>query len=121
MLQRTSHVSTFNIDTVAFSSIVQIGDTNTINAVSNALAVQRESQQFFGKSLAYPIFVEPIPLPPIDENVTYEVYQENPFITVKNIDIIGISSSSFLHIGNINNVYLETRVKHIRQLSNKRD
>jgi spore germination protein PE len=119
MLQRTSSVDRINVNIVSFSSVVQLGDSCIINGFSRALAVQREEEMYFGNEgnfSNYSVFSEPIPLPPIDEPISILRHNQNPLIKVKNIDIIGISSASMLHVGNSNHVSEEVRVKHVRQL-----
>ncbi|MFE8700307.1 spore germination protein GerPE [Cytobacillus sp. FJAT-54145] len=126
MLQRTSSVNHLHVTTLAFSSIVQLGDSSIINGYSRALAVQREKELFFGNEgnlSKYPVFNREIPLLPIDEPISIATTNKNPIIKVNNINVIGVSSSSIIHVGNSKNVYMETRIKHIRQLlnSNGRD
>lgn len=119
MLQRTASVNSVEIDSLAIASVFQIGDSNLIQGFSRAIAVQREKELFFGNEgnfAEFPIFSEPIPLIPISENINMSRQNINPFIKVGNIDIIGVSSSSVVHLGNTNHVSMETRVKHIRQL-----
>lgn len=119
MLQRSSCVDTINIKTVSFASTVQLGDSCIINSLSRALAVQRETELFYGNEgnlSRYRVFSEPIPFLPITEPFTYSRHNPNPLIKVNRIDIIGISSSSLLHVGNSRHVSMEARVKHIRQL-----
>ncbi|MBT2697072.1 spore germination protein GerPE [Bacillus sp. ISL-40] len=119
MLQRTSCVDTINIKIASFSSTVQLGDSCIINGLSRALAVQREADVFYGNEgnlSSYRVFSEPIPFLPIDEPFSYSRQNPNPLIKVSKIDIIGISSSSLLHVGNSRHVSMEARVKHIRQL-----
>ncbi|WP_174730713.1 spore germination protein GerPE [Mesobacillus harenae] len=119
MLNRTSKVNKINIATLAFSSVLQIGDSTIINGFSRAIAVQREAEIFYsneGNFDAYSIFREPIPLPALNEAATMFTHHLNPVIKVNSIDIIGTSASSVIHIGNTQKVSLEARVKHIRQL-----
>lgn len=119
MLQRTSCVDTIDIKIVSFSSTVQLGDSCIINGLSRALALQRETELFYGNEgnlSPYRVFSEPIPFLPITEPFTYSRHNPNPLIKVNKIDIIGISSSSLLHVGNSGHVSMESRVKHIRQL-----
>lgn len=107
------------IDIVAFASTVQIGDSCQISGFSRALAVQREAQIFFGNEgsyRAYPVFSEPIPLIPVNETIQFSTENLNPFIKVGYIDILGVSSSSVVHLGNTRHIAMEARVKHIRQL-----
>jgi spore germination protein PE len=89
-----------------------------MNGFSRALAVQREAEEFYGNEgnfSSYTVFTKPIPLPPITEEISIITHNDNPIIKVNKIDIIGISSSSILHVGNTRNVSMEVRVKHIRQ------
>jgi spore germination protein PE len=119
MLQRTSCVDTINIKTASFASTVQLGDSCIINGLSRALAVQRETELFYGNEgnlSPYRVYSEPIPFLPITESFTYSRQNPNPLIKVNRIDIIGISSSSLLHVGNSLHVSMEARIKHIRQL-----
>jgi spore germination protein PE len=119
MLQRTSCVDTINIKTVSFASTVQLGDSCIINGLSRALAVQRETELFYGNEgnlSTYPVYTEPIPFLPINEPFSFSRHNPNPLIKVSEINITGISSSSLLHVGNTRHVSMEARVKHIRQL-----
>lgn len=119
MLQRTSVVDLLNVNTVSFSSIVEIGDATYHQAVSRALAVQRQKELFYGNEGAYEdydVFREPIPLIPIIENVDCHFENIRPIIKVHHINITGISSSSLLQIGNCRHIYTEARIKHVRQI-----
>ncbi|MEH7304751.1 spore germination protein GerPE [Neobacillus drentensis] len=119
MLQRTSCVDSINIKIASFASTVQLGDSCIINGLSKALAVQRETELFYGNEgnfFPYRVFTEPIPFQPITEPFIYSRQNPNPLIRVSRIEILGISSSSLLHVGNSGHVSMEARVKHIRQL-----
>lgn len=119
MLQRTSAVDKINIDTLLISSVFEIGDSCYIKGFSRALAVHREAEYFNdqeGNYSIYPIFSEPIPLLPIEEEISIKTTQLNPVIKVKNIDVIGVSASSIIHIGNSQHISMEARIKHIRHL-----
>ncbi|WP_306807349.1 spore germination protein GerPE [Mesobacillus jeotgali] len=119
MLKRTASVEQIKIDSVIFSSVFQIGDSQQIQAFSRALAVQREAEIFYGNEgnfAAFPVFLEPIPFQSDYENVNIFTHNINPVLKVGSIDILGVSSSSIVHLGNSCNVSMEARVKHIRQL-----
>ncbi|MFP3720269.1 spore germination protein GerPE [Niallia circulans] len=119
MLQRTSVVDLITINTVSFSSIVEIGDATYHQSASRALAVQRQKEFFYGSETEYEdysVFTEPIPLLPIIENVTCHFENRKPIIKVNHINIIGISSASLLQVGNCRHLYAEARIKHIRQI-----
>jgi spore germination protein PE len=98
---------------------MQIGDSRCVNAISRALAIQREAEIFFsyeGEFSQYPIFSESIPLPPLEEEISFQKIDLVPCIKVSHIRINGLASASIAHIGNSECVYIESRVKHIRQL-----
>jgi spore germination protein PE len=119
MFQRTACVDRIKVDSVSFSSIFQIGDSQQIQALSRAIAVQREAEIFFGNEgsfAAYSIFSEQIPYLPVDENIASSTQNLNPMLKVRNIEIMGVSSSSVVHLGNSSHISMEARVKHIRQL-----
>ncbi|EIJ81912.1 spore germination protein PE [Bacillus methanolicus PB1] len=119
MFQRTSFVDQIYINTISFSSFLQIGDSNMINGFSRALAVHRETEFYYsneGNFSEYTVFSQPIPITPVQEPFTYQTFNHHPIIKVGKIDIVGISSSSLLHVGNSKHISMEARVKHIRQL-----
>jgi spore germination protein PE len=119
MLSRISQVQKIRITSLSNSSITQIGDSRYVSAISRALAVQREAEIFFGNEgdfSQYPIFSESIPLPPIEEEFSFQKIDFVPCIKVSHIRINGVASASIAHIGNSESVYMESRVKHIRHL-----
>lgn len=95
-----------------------------VNGFSRALAVQREADVFFaeeGNFSNYRVFSEPIPFLPITEKMSLSTHNSLPLIKVNTISILAMSSSAILHVGNSENVSLEARVKHIRQLFHAED
>ncbi|MFZ7945269.1 MULTISPECIES: spore germination protein GerPE [Bacillaceae] len=119
MLTRISSVDHIEVKQVAFSSVIQLGDSCILNGFSRALAIQREAEIFYGDEGNFPsyrTFKKPLPLPPITESISFLRHNINPIIKVNNIDVTAVSSSSVLHVGNTRNVSMEVRVKHIRQL-----
>ncbi|MDP4154317.1 MAG: spore germination protein GerPE [Bacillota bacterium] len=119
MPPRSSYVDQIDVKVASFSSVLQLGDSCIINGLSRALAVQREEEQEYGNEgnfAAYSAFTEPIPLTPITENFCYQTHHLHPIIKVNHINVIGFSSASVLHVGNSQNISMEARVKHIRQL-----
>lgn len=119
MEKRTSFVNQIKVDSLQFASVFEIGDIHSINGHDRALAVQRDEEIFYGDEgsfQSYPVFQEPIPLGPITENITIERINKNPFIKVNDIDILALSGSAILQIGSTNHIYLESRIKHIRQI-----
>ncbi|MEC1524037.1 spore germination protein GerPE [Neobacillus niacini] len=122
MLQRSSVVNRVNVTSASFASIIQLGDSRIINGFSRALAVQREAEVFNtkeGNFSNYPVFSEPIPFLPINESITISTHNCLPIIKVNTISILAMSSDAILHVGNSENVSMEVRVKHIRQLQHR--
>ncbi|QQZ08259.1 spore germination protein GerPE [Heyndrickxia vini] len=116
---RSSIVDQVKINDIFYASSFHIGDSSYINAVAKVFAVQREKELFYGFEANYedfPNFTEPIPIPPITENLQFNRFNANPSIHVSKVRIIGISTSSIFHIGNTKRAYLEARVHHTRQL-----
>jgi spore germination protein PE len=119
MFQRTSKVDSIRVKSVLFASAIQIGDSNTINGVTRALAVQRQREVFYGNEgdfSLFKIFSYPLPLPPINEPLTIRTTSPNPVIKVGAIDVTAFSSTSFLHIGSTEHIQMESRILHIRQI-----
>ncbi|WP_259455616.1 spore germination protein GerPE [Bacillus sp. PK3_68] len=120
MFKRTSIVKNIYVTTVADSSVLEIGDSANMTLRNNALAVQRQAELFFGNEgnlNNYPLFSKMIPIPQINENITVTRYNLSPFIHVSHINIVGVASSSVLQIGSTGKINLESRIKHIRQLT----
>ncbi|WP_209124638.1 spore germination protein GerPE [Alkalihalobacillus sp. BA299] len=118
MQKRISHVDFVNVTDVSTSSILQVGDSYRITPRSRALAVQRQIEFFYGDEGnfdVYPIFQIDIPKPVVTEPIRITRTNENPFIRVNNIKLIGAAASSVVHIGSNSMIDAETRVKHIRQ------
>ena len=120
MIRRISKVKNVSVNSVAFSSLVQIGDSIGISLHTDVLAVQREQPIFFGNEgnfQIYPLFNVPVSFPPLFEEITMNVRHPKGSIQVNTIDIVsGISSSALLHIGSSNTIFCDSRRKNIRQL-----
>ncbi|MCK6255701.1 spore germination protein GerPE [Fictibacillus sp. KIGAM418] len=120
MIPRTSEVKHINIRSILFSSIVNIGDTDQFAAFSQALAIQKY-EPTYDSALSgiinfpnYQAFTIPRPRVTPPKEVTMESYNDPAYIRVGVIDILGISAAAMLHVGGIQNIDLESRVKHIR-------
>ncbi|MGZ9816090.1 spore germination protein GerPE [Peribacillus simplex] len=119
MFSRISKVKSLLSDTVSFSSTLQIGDTSYIDGNALALAIQKKSETFHSVDIHfedYDIFKKPFYIPRLYEPVISRFSNPNPFIRVGNINIIGISSSSVVGVGNVGHARMESRVKHIREV-----
>ena len=123
MLRRTSIVDSLKVDAVFFDSVIEIGDSSYIQSFSRALAIQRESEIFFGNEgdfNRYPVFSIPLYLQPVDDEFSMYTEHLQPVIKINSIDIIGASAASVIHIGSSNHISMESRLKHIRQLLPKK-
>lgn len=120
MFKRSSFVDSLKVDSLQFSSIIQLGDSHYIRGTNLALAEQREEEIFFGQEgdfSRYRVFSEPLPLPLLTEHLRIERNNHGACgIKVGTIKINGVSSSSLVHIGNSKIVQMEARIKHIRHL-----
>ncbi|SDH49734.1 spore germination protein GerPE [Alteribacillus bidgolensis] len=124
MSKRTSIVKTLKVTDVTTSSVFEIGDAVNIRASSKAFAVQREHELFFtneGDFEDYPIFTQEISKPIIDEQLNIHRYNDSPYIKVNKINVIGVAASGVFQIGSTKNIENQSRVKHIRQLSDSSD
>lgn len=122
MLKRISNVQHIKTNILSFSGQLQIGDSNHITTHSKALAVQREHEILYGSEgnfKVYPIFNKKVFFPPIAESLTMTINNPVCKIHVNKINILAISNASILQIGSNQTIYGESRIKHIRQLTEK--
>ncbi|MCQ6560413.1 spore germination protein GerPE [Paenibacillus mendelii] len=119
---RTAELAVLEIISASGSSIVQVGDRSEIDAKLRALAVQRQASHAEAGEVyfeSYSVFDRPVPaiIEPVDEQTTVHVTTRNlqPRICVGCVEVIAVSSSSLILIGNGMNTRCESRVKHIRQ------
>ncbi|XRG79262.1 spore germination protein GerPE [Rossellomorea sp. GAMAL-10_SWC] len=115
---RLAAVERYDVNTVLFSSILQFGDAFSLNAESNALALQEEGNVFAvpNKDVfeIYPLFkVIPKHLPYVP-NVKLNRVNLNPTIQVGSINYNGISSASASIIGSVHSATMLARVHQIR-------
>ncbi|MGM0841127.1 MAG: spore germination protein GerPE [Bacillota bacterium] len=122
MFKRYSIVNKLDGITLSFSSLYQVGDSQNINAVSFAYAVQREKEFFLTSEGSFDsrVFQAPLEKPSIDTAVRVSRLNLCP-IKVDQVYIRATAFSSIVHVGNTSNVAMESRVKHIRQLESKID
>ncbi len=115
---RLAAVERYNVNTVLFSSILQFGDAFSINAESNALALQEEGNMLADPNRdvfeIYPLYkVIPKHLPYVP-NVKLNRVNLNPTIQVGSINYNGISSASASVIGSVHSATMLARVHQIR-------
>lgn len=125
MWKRSSFVQNIFVTSIQLASVLEIGDSKNLLAKSNVFAAQREKELFFsteGNLNDYPIFSEPIPIPPFPFPVpVINRLNEVSKIRVKTIAIKGLSASAIVQIGNTEKVDLESRVFHVRHLTEHND
>ncbi|GGE72617.1 spore germination protein GerPE [Priestia taiwanensis] len=118
MFKRTSLVDGVIVNSFAESSICQIGDSNEIVAYDAVFALQRRFASFNGNEGTAEheaISQKEMPFPTYPDEVRMAVFHEKPFIHVHRVRILGVSSSSLLHVGSTNRVFLQAKIKHIRE------
>ncbi|WEG12334.1 spore germination protein GerPE [Pullulanibacillus sp. KACC 23026] len=119
-MPRLSMVDDLLLTNIASSSALQIGDSHDAQLTSHALAVQKEYPNFQGHEgdlRPYRIFTQEI-FRPIG-HIPVQVNTQNivPLIKVDHMRIIAIAASSMIHIGSINSIETESRIKHFRSFS----
>lgn len=119
MWMRTTKVDNININSIGSASVFQIGDSQIIQCLTCALVVQREKELFFGNEgnlNSYPIFNRSIRDHPVHETISMKTTALTPIIQVGDVDVLAVSSSAVIHIGNSEQIRAESRIKHIRHL-----
>ncbi|WNC12794.1 spore germination protein GerPE [Brevibacillus brevis] len=119
MPSRTTYVHTLTNLSIDASSVLQIGDSETVDAIAYILAVQRERAIFFEKEFQfkdYSAFFEPLPLPEDQECLCMSTFHETPAIRVDKVNVSFAAASAVIHIGSGDCIEMETRVKNIRHL-----
>jgi spore germination protein PE len=107
MFSRISKVGSLSVKTLVFSSSIQIGDYSYLDASTDNFAVQREAETFFGNEgdcCDDPIYHFVPHFLQINEPFIITSTSPNPFIMVNNINIIGVTASSIIGIGNMDHV-----------------
>jgi len=119
MAGRTSKVESVTIISIDETSVLEIGDSRTVDAASYVLAVQREPAIYYQHEFpfaAYPLFSFPLPLPEPPEPFVITTCQEENTIQVKRINASFLAASAVLQIGSNDRLTLDTRLKNIRHL-----
>jgi len=116
---RTSVVGHVKVRSLLLSSAVHVGEIGGLFPDSRVFAVQRERAVFLGNEgdlEQFPIFRQPFARIRSTERIQLEIHNRIPAISVRMVDILGISASSVLQVGNVGVVDATNRTKHIRQL-----
>lgn len=121
MLRHISVVHNVSIISLGDTGTVQIGDTNSMEAKKRAIAVQRDVATFSDEELPFEAFHifrdDEITIPTRTTSVRMKRINKNPFICVDNIIITIVSDAATLHIGSIEYVFNNSRIRQIRHFS----
>ncbi|MFS0782932.1 spore germination protein GerPE [Bacillus sp. 1P06AnD] len=119
MLSRSTYVRQIDCVNIGLSSVMQIGDSQYIDASSQALAVQQGSKYYDDdpdQFEDYDIFRYLSPVPVIYEPIEMCVINKKPRISVDYLQVTAIASCSVVHIGNVDHSRLATRILNIRRV-----
>ncbi|GEC90008.1 MULTISPECIES: spore germination protein GerPE [Brevibacillus] len=119
MYRRTSHVHKLDVLSVDTSSVLQIGDSRQIDAVSNILAVQREQAIFYENEFMfedYSVFSVPLIPPSLSEPICIDTFHDCPYIFIRKVEVPFVAGASVVHVGSNESITLETRVVNIRHI-----
>ncbi|WP_053220392.1 spore germination protein GerPE [Virgibacillus senegalensis] len=118
MMKRTSYVDTVYVNAVSRSSILEVGDVNSLRPESMVLAVQQEGIAETGEVQVefsdFPVFSKPPASLPSAPPVSQTTIHHCPGIGVGNIRVLGVAASSTVQVGSLNVLDSEARLKHIR-------
>ena len=117
-MSRLIQVEVIKITNVSSGSTSICGDTGTIMADTNALAVQRELPYFLheeGNYADYKIFSQPISRLDTDLQVSLDADNLASSIYIGNINLLAVSSASIFQIGCNDSIELMSKTKAIRQ------
>ncbi|MGF9908423.1 spore germination protein GerPE [Brevibacillus porteri] len=119
MYRRTSHVRKLDVLSVDTSSVLQIGDSRQIDAVSNILAVQREQAIFYENEFMfdnYSAFSVPLIPPSLSDPICIDTFHDCPYIFIRKVEVPFVAGASVVHVGSNESITLETRVVNIRHI-----
>ncbi|MBG9944894.1 spore germination protein GerPE [Brevibacillus formosus] len=119
MYRRTSHVHKLDVISVDTSSVLQIGDSQQIDAVSNILAVQREQAIFYENEFMfedYSVFSVPLTPPSLSEPICIDTFHDCPYIFIRKVEVPFVAGASVVHLGSNESITLETRIVNIRHI-----
>ncbi|MBP1947289.1 spore germination protein GerPE [Virgibacillus litoralis] len=125
MQKRTASVRHIRVHGLTYSGIFNIGDTLNARPKSRGIAIQKEGATFVGDEglhfNKFSLFQRDANWPTNATGVQKNTLNHSNVIKVGNISILGVSQSSILHIGNLNELSAEARVKHFRQYTTDTD
>lgn len=121
MQKRTASVDHILVHGITFSGIFNIGDTENAQPKSRGIAVQKEGATFIDDEgldfKDFSLFDREANWPAASGTtiVRKKTINHTDKIQVGNIAALGVSQSSILQIGSIEEICAEARVKHFRQ------
>lgn len=121
MNRRIASVNQIQVNTVNFSGILSIGDTETSKQISRGIALQKEGSYFTKKDELffedYPLFkMEPKIVVSKNNNVQMRTYQHDDNIHVQRVKVVGVTTSSIMQIGSLRHLEAVAWLKHFRKL-----
>lgn len=120
MAIRIASVNQIRVNSVSFSGILSIGDTETTKQVSRGIALQKEGAYFTRKDQLffedYSLFKMEPDLPMLKSPVQMKTYQHNKEIHVQRVDVVGVTTSSVMQIGSLRHIEATAWLKHFRKL-----
>ncbi|MEN1970360.1 spore germination protein GerPE [Lentibacillus sp. N15] len=120
MQKRTADVKQITGTSVAFSSILAVGDTEIAQPQTKISAVQEQgpffTEQDQVKFSNYPIYSIPAKWIKSPVPVHQQIIHHKHSIQVERVRFNGVSSSSILQAGSIGKLTADARIKHFRIL-----
>ncbi|MFB4167128.1 spore germination protein GerPE [Virgibacillus sp. JSM 102003] len=121
MQKRIASVKHIEVHGLTYSGVFNIGDTSNARPKTRGLAIQKEGAAFADDEGLYfnkfTIFQREANWPSDALKIHKNTLNHSDIIQVESISILGVSQSAILHIGNLNELSAEARVKHFRQYS----
>ncbi|WP_203364167.1 spore germination protein GerPE [Bacillus sp. REN10] len=117
---RLSIVDHLLVNTVFFSSILEIGDTNQSQAYSTVYAVQEPSKDFLNTTQQPSIVLPPPTVICQKKQQNTSTIHAYPFIHIGHVHLIGVSTSAVVLIGSANEATGYCRIQHVRKLKVKK-
>lgn len=115
-MKRTSVVDHLEINSLSDSSILEIGDAHRANPTSKAIALQKEGPTFQGNLIYsdYPIFKRTPNYPSTQPRTIKRTIHHDPMIHLHQANMIAVTLSSIVQVGQLKHLHADARVKHFR-------
>lgn len=119
-MSRTAVVGFVKTLSISAGSILQVGDTAEVTPEAQVFALKRELPRFDGNEgdlSGYPLYTQAFPAVEVYETLGWSVQNADPYLRAGIIEIMGVSASSIVHIGNTSIIATKARIKQIRHIS----